>query len=223
VENDPYLDKRKQMVAWQIERRGVFDPRVLSAMQSIPRHLFVPLENREEAYEDYPLPIGYSQTISQPYIVGLMTSLLQLQGVEKVLEIGTGSGYQAAVLAQVARQIISIEYVPQLAVRAQKTLRELGIHNVEILCQDGSGGYPDGAPYQGILVTACAPQLPQPLLDQLELNSRLVIPVGEYSNQILQIWEKDKAGNISSRDHIPVSFVPLRGKWGKKYTAYDQQ
>jgi protein-L-isoaspartate(D-aspartate) O-methyltransferase len=222
VENDPYLDKRKRMVDWQIERRGVFDPRVLSAMQSIPRHLFVPLENRDEAYEDYPLPIGYNQTISQPYIVGLMTGLLHLQGDEKVLEIGTGSGYQAAVLARVARQIISIEYVSQLAIRAQKILNSLEILNVEVICQDGSGGYPSGAPYQAILVTACAPRIPQPLLDQLDLNSRLVIPVGDYANQILQIWEKDDAGNISSRDHIPVSFVPLRGKWGKKQMAYDE-
>ena len=215
MEQDPYQTERNRMVDWQIERRGIFDSLVLSAMGKVPRHRFLPPERKDDAYNDYPCPIGYGQTISQPYIVGLMTSLLELHGGEKILEIGTGSGYQAAILAQIAGQVISIEMVPQLAERARATLYDLDISNVQIILQDGSGGYPLESPYGGILVTACAPRLPDPLIDQLASGARLVIPVEDNYGQVLQIWEKDADGEVTFTNHIPVTFVPLHGKWGR--------
>lgn len=175
----------------------------------------MPPDKKGEAYEDYPCPIGYNQTISQPYIVALMTSLLELHGGEKVLEIGTGSGYQAAVLSQIASRVVSLEIISELAARSASLLHDLGISNVEVICQDGSGGYPPESPYDGILVTACAPTFPHPLLDQLSPGSRVVIPVEDAYGQILQIWEKDSQGQVSTRNHIPVAFVPLRGAWGR--------
>ena len=211
-----YQKERDRMVTWQIERRGIYDEKVLQVMRSVPRHEFVPPGLQAESYTDYPLPIGVEQTISQPYIVALMSSLLELKGNELVLEIGSGSGYQAAVLSRLAKRVIGLEIIPDLADKARVTLGRCGISNVEIHCQDGSGGYPDGAPYHGILVAACAPEVPQVLLDQLHPGGRLVIPVGNHTEQILQIWKKDLDGNIEVTDHIPVAFVPLRGKWGFK-------
>lgn len=213
---DDFQNARERMVFWQIERRGVFDERVLEAMRSVPRHRFVPRHLDIEAYSDYPLPIGHEQTISQPYIVALMSSLLELTPDARVLEIGTGSGYQTAILSKLAGKVISLEIIPELAKQARQTLAECDIQNVEIHCRDGSGGYPDCAPYEGILVAACAPRVPGVLLEQLREGGRLVIPVGDHWQQLLQIWMKSLTGEISKTDHIPVAFVPLRGEWGFK-------
>jgi protein-L-isoaspartate(D-aspartate) O-methyltransferase len=195
-------------------RRGVVDELVLAAMRKVPRHHFMPPLLKTDAYADYPSPIGFGQTISQPYIVALMTELLRLRGGERVLEIGTGSGYQAAVLAQIAARVISIERVSELGSQAALALQQAGITNVDVLIQDGSGGYPPEAPYGGILVTACAPAVPDPLLDQLGNDARLVLPVETDFGQVLQVWEKDEFGHLSSRNDIPVAFVPLHGRWG---------
>ncbi len=213
---EDYQEAREKMVTWQIERRGVFDERVLEAMRSVPRHQFVPTRLASEAYSDYPLPIGYEQTISQPYIVALMTSLLDLKPDGKVLEIGTGSGYQTAILCTLAGHVTSLEIIPALAENARQTLKDCDIQNMEIHCQDGSGGYPENAPYDGILVAACAPRVPDVLVAQLREGGKLVIPVGDRWQQILQVWTKDQTGEITESDHIPVAFVPLRGKWGFK-------
>jgi len=201
------------MVETQIQNRGIKDPRVLGAMRQVPRHCFVSAEYQDEAYEDHPLPIGKGQTISQPYIVALMTSLLHLQGDETVLEIGTGSGYQAAVLACLARKVYTIEYIPELCNAARKVLRSLSINNVEVLCADGSNGYPLGAPYSGILVTAAAPNPPASLFDQLTVDGRLVIPVGGPGMQYLQVWTQHN-GSWLADSILPVAFVPLRGEAG---------
>ena len=211
-----FQKERDRMVTWQIERRGVYDEKVLHAMRSVPRHEFVPPALQAESYTDYPIPIGFEQTISQPYIVALMSSLLELEGDEQVLEIGSGSGYQAAILSRLAKRVSGLEIIPDLADKARVTLGRCGYFNVEIHCQDGSGGYPKDAPYHGILVAACTPEVPQVLLDQLHPGGRLVAPVGNRTEQVLQIWKKDLEGKIDVTDHIPVAFVPLRGKWGFK-------
>lgn len=210
---EPYAFERRQMVADQIERRGLRNPRLLKAFRSVPRHEFVPEEFRYRAYDDGPLPIGWGQTISQPYIVALMTSLLDLNGGETVLEIGAGSGYQAAILAMMAHQVFTIERLPELTERAKSTLARLGYRNVAVLCADGSLGWPEAAPYQAIMVTAAAATLPQPLADQLAEGGRLVLPVGDYYGQMLQLWTREPGG-MAHENIIPVSFVPLRGKYG---------
>lgn len=203
------------MVSTQIERRGVTTQRVLEAMRTIPRHLFVPEELQDMAYEDYPLPIGYGQTISQPYIVALMTSLLGLEGKEKVLEIGTGSGYQAAVLSQVAQEVHSVEIIPQLATQAAQRLTSLGYLNVQVHCADGSLGWPAAAPYDAVLVTASAPAVPQVLLQQLTPWGTLVLPVGGRGYQYLERWTFEQ-GTWQPESILPVAFVPLRGKYDWK-------
>jgi len=208
-----FEEAREWMVSAQIARRGVNAPQVLDAMRSIPRHRFVPDESQAYAYDDTPIPIGQGQTISQPYIVALMTQLLQLQGDEVVLEIGTGSGYQAAVLASIAKTVHTVEMLPELFERASRILGELGYSNILLHGGDGSQGWPKASPYQGILVTAAAPKPPQALLDQLADGGRLVIPVGSRGSQVLQVWEKVKGG-FSHEDILPVTFVPLRGKSG---------
>jgi protein-L-isoaspartate(D-aspartate) O-methyltransferase len=208
-----FEQERLQMVALQIEKRGLRSPRLLEAFRRVPRHRFVPLEYQAEAYEDHPLPIGSGQTISQPYIVALMTDLLRLEGYETVLDIGTGSGYQAAILAELSARVYSIERHPDLAERARRSLAALDVQNVTVLCQDGSGGLPDFAPYQGILVAAAAPSVPQPLLDQLATGGRLVIPVGGRSGQDLEVWERSASG-LDYRTVAAVAFVPLRGSLG---------
>jgi protein-L-isoaspartate(D-aspartate) O-methyltransferase len=210
-----YELERKQMVHQQIAHRGLYDPRLLSAFEAIPRHLFVPPEYRRYSYEDGPLPIGFNQTISQPYIVALMTNLLELQGREHVLEVGTGSGYQAAILSQLAMDVHTIEIIPYLAAGAEKLLIELGCQHVHCHLGDGSLGWPVDAPYDGILVTAAAPSVPQELLDQLAEGGRLVLPVGVGGYQKLDIWRKEK-GNFKQQTSIGVAFVPLRGKRGWK-------
>jgi len=208
-----FQEERKHMVENQISRRGVKDPRVLSAMRKVPRHRFIPSEYNHLAYTDGPLPIGNRQTISQPYIVALMTELLRLKGHEKVLEIGTGSGYQAAVLAHMADEVHSIERHRKLAAKSAKILANLGLDNVKVHTGDGTLGLPKQAPFDAIIVTAAAPNLPAPLLDQLVEGGCLVIPVGSRGSQFLERWTR--AGESSQReDIIPVAFVPLIGKHG---------
>jgi len=205
--------ERLRMVQAQIEARGVRDPRVLAAMSEVPRHLFVTAEQRHLAYVDGPLPIGDGQTISQPYIVALMSELLELDGSERVLEVGTGSGYQAAVLARLAGQVYTLERIPELAEKARLRLDDLGCANVNVRIGDGSQGLPEHAPYDGILVTAAAPRVPESLKAQLADGGRLVLPVGGRAGQILERWRRD--GRAFQVERIaPVAFVPLIGTNG---------
>lgn len=201
--------KRQAMVDGQIARRGVKDSQVLAAMRKVPRHVFVPDDMKEYAYSDGPLSIGYRQTISQPYIVALMTELLELKGTETVLEIGTGSGYQAAVLAEIARQVYSIEIVAPLAKRAQETLDTLGYGNVSIKAGDGYHGWQEHAPFDGIILTAAPPEVPKPLIEQLKENGRLVVPEGKYYQELRVYIKRD--GYLEKKDVIPVRFVPMTG------------
>ena len=208
-----FTTARRRMVQTQIADRGVGDKRVLAAMRTIPRHAFLSKELWAEAYQDKPLPIGYGQTISQPYMVGLMSSLLELQGTEKVLEIGTGSGYQAAVLGALAAEVHSVERIPELAAAAQQKLAALHFDNVTVHVGDGSLGWPEAAPYDGILVTAGAPAFPPDLPEQLRDGGRLVIPVGDHWRQILMVWIK-KGEGFEKKEILPVVFVPLKGAQG---------
>ncbi len=205
--------QRQAMVTSQIAGRGIHDERLLAAYRHIPRHCFVLPEEMDDAYQDCPLPIGCGQTISQPFITAKMTELLQLTGSEVVLEVGTGSGYQAAILSCLAARVHTIEVQPDLASRARHVLADLGLTNVTVHQGDGSLGLPDFAPYQGILVTAAAPMTPRPLLDQLAIHGRLVIPVGNRSVQVLQMMQRTPEGFAQS-GLIPVVFVPLRGMNG---------
>ncbi len=188
MDGEMYAADRERMVKEQLEKRGIRDPRVLEAMRQVPRHRFVPPENRHLAYADGPLPIGEGQTISQPYIVALMSQLLQIDAREKVLEIGTGSGYQAAVLAHLAEIVYTIERYASLAQKAEAKLRELGIDNVHVHVGDGTKGWPEEAPYDGIIATAGSPEVPRPLLEQLSDEGRLVLPVGRKRGQVLERW-----------------------------------
>ena len=200
---------REQMVRQQIADRGIQDPAVLRAMRTVPRHLFVPPEEASRAYEDCPLPIGYDQTISQPYIVAFMTELLHPGKGQKILEIGTGSGYQAAVLAEIVDTVFTIEIVGPLATEAEARLRSLRYGNVVVRHGDGYVGWQEHAPFDGIVVTAAAEEIPQPLIDQLKEGGRMVIPKGEaWTIQVLTLVEK-RNGRISMRDIAPVRFVPL--------------
>jgi len=210
---DEYSRLRAEMVAEQIARRGLHQPRLLEAFNQVQRHLFMPLPVRQHAYEDRPLPIGKGQTISQPYIVALMTSLLALNGDEAVLEIGTGSGYQAAILSEMAQTVHTIERYQELADTARARLVRLGYYNVQVHCADGSSGWPEAAPYQAIIVTAAAAATPRPLFEQLAEGGRLVLPVGGSQGQTLQLWTRE-AGRLDFQDVLPVSFVPLRGEFG---------
>jgi len=212
---DPYAEERQRMVAEQIAWRDVDDERVLDAMRTVPRHLFVPPEFQNLAYSDGPLRIGEGQTISQPYIVALMTELLELEGDEKVLEIGTGSGYQAAILSHLADEVHSIERHESLAKRARQNLAEVGANNVHIHIGDGSKGLPQHAPFEGIIVTASAPEVPQPLIDQLADEGCLVLPVGGRASQVLQQWKR-RGEDLSHESVAPVAFVPLLGEHGWK-------
>jgi protein-L-isoaspartate(D-aspartate) O-methyltransferase len=204
--------ERERMVDEQLAGRGVTDPRVLAAMRRVPRHRFVQEALRARAYGDHPLPIGEDQTISQPFIVGLMTSLLELTGREKVLEIGTGSGYQTAVLAAVARRVCSIERLPRLAERARTLLESLGYDNVWIRVGNGALGWPDQAPFDRIIVTAGGPAIPPPLVQQLAEGGRMVLPVGSPENQTLTVVD-NVAGEIRQRTHGECKFVKLVGKY----------
>jgi protein-L-isoaspartate(D-aspartate) O-methyltransferase len=205
--------RRDAMVAEQLRKRGIKDERVLQAMRDVPRHRFVPERYRRLAYEDMPLPIGEEQTISQPLMVALMTEALQLRGQERVLEIGTGSGYQAAILSRLARTVFSLERLPQLAAQARATLAALGILNVHVLVGDGSLGLPEHAPYDAIIVTAGAPQVPPPLLEQLNVGGRLVVPVGNRLEQALVRVTKTSGGQ-RTESLGGCRFVPLIGAQG---------
>jgi len=202
------------MVETQIVARGVRDARVLAAMRDVPRHLFVDGAHQGEAYEDHPLPIAGNQTISQPYIVALMTELLDLQPGDRVLEIGTGSGYQSAVLSRLAREVYSIEIVPELARASSERLRQLGFTNVTVKEGDGYRGWPEHAPFDGIVVTAAPPRIPEPLLDQLAPGGRMVIPVGDFFQE-LKVFTKEKNGKVTEKDILPVRFVPMTGEIAK--------
>ena len=204
--------ERERMVDEQLKRRGITDARVLDAMRRIPRHRFVEEGLAHNAYEDHPLPIGEGQTISQPYIVALMTSLLGLTGQEKVLEVGTGSGYQTAVLGALARRGCSIERLPRLAERARATLETLGVANVWIRVGNGALGWPDEAPFDRILVAAGGPSVPPPLVEQLVEGGRLVLPVGSAEDQVLTVVER-AGGETRTRQCGECKFVKLVGKY----------
>ncbi len=213
MDDDAFALERDRMVDDQLRRRDITDPRVLAAMRQVPRHRFIRAADRHLAYADSPLPIGMRQTISQPYIVALMTQWLEPHPDDQVLEIGTGSGYQAAIVARLVRQVISVERIPELAAEARRILAELGVNNVEVVEGDGTCGYPDGAPYAGILVTAGAPRVPDALRRQLAEQGRLVLPVGSRDGQMLERWTR--RGDDFHRERIaPVAFVPLIGEQG---------
>jgi protein-L-isoaspartate(D-aspartate) O-methyltransferase len=217
VDEAYFAKQRKAMVTDQIIARGIRDSLLLQALLEVPRHRFVPYEYINMAYTDGPLPIGQGQTISQPYIVALMTELLNLSGNENVLEVGTGSGYQAAVLARMADRVYTIERHADLAERAERTLQELGVCNVQVHVGDGSVGLPKYAPYEAIMVTAAAPKVPKPLFEQLAPDGRLVIPVGASGAQDLQCWHREGEGDdFQCESVLPVAFVPLRGEHGWK-------
>jgi protein-L-isoaspartate(D-aspartate) O-methyltransferase len=201
---------RERMVQTQIEARGVTDVRVLAAMRAVPRHELVPEELREHAYEDHPLPIGHGQTISQPYVVAVMSEALDLDASERVLEVGTGSGYQAAVLGHLAKEVYSIEIVEPLAVSAQADLARLGYGNVHVRHGDGYRGWPEHAPFDAIVVTAAPDHVPQPLVEQLALGGRLVIPVGTGVQELLRIT-RDETG-VHEERLLGVRFVPMTGE-----------
>ena len=204
------------MVQAQLRGRDIVDERVLEVMGIVPRHEFVPNDMRKHAYADGPIRLEKGQTISQPYIVALMAQLLELEGEETVLEIGTGSGYQAAVLSMLAAKVYSLERIPELAGPAKERLGKLGFDNVEVLERDGSSGLSEHAPYPAIVVTAAAPKPPQPLQDQLAPSGRLVVPVGSQEGQVLELWRKGKGGAMSQERIAPVAFVPLMGEHGWK-------
>ena len=210
---DSFDAARQTMVQQQLVARDIDDPRVLEAMRKVPRHRFVPEEHEAHAYLDQPLPIGHDQTISQPYIVALMTQLARPAPGDRVLEVGTGSGYQAAVLAELAAEVYSIEIVTPLATRAALLLRRLGYSNFAVRSGDGYAGWPEHAPFDAIVVTAAPERIPAPLLEQLAPGGRLVIPVGPmHSTQQLRVVEKDAQGRLHERSVSPVRFVPLTGE-----------
>lgn len=210
MSEEDYRALREEMVERQIERRGVRDRSVLRAMRTVPRHLFVPEELRSQAYGDFPLPIGHGQTISQPYIVALMSEALELGGDEKVLEIGTGSGYQAAILGELAARVFSIEIVAPLAERASLLLREMGYANVETRTGDGYAGWPEEAPFDAIILTAAPAEIPAPLIEQLAVGGRLLAPVGEEAQELVLV-SRDREG-LEQRSLIRVRFVPMTGE-----------
>jgi protein-L-isoaspartate(D-aspartate) O-methyltransferase len=211
--DDSRTRERLLMVETQIASRGIRDPRVLEAMRGVPRHAFIPAELASAAYHDRPLPIGHGQTISQPYIVALMTELLTLQPGDHVLEIGTGSGYQAAILAHLSAEVISIERIEPVAERARKLLADLGITNITIIVGDGTEGYSPAAPYDGIIITASTPEIPPPLKEQLADRGRLVAPVGGRDLQELVRLVRH-GGEIEEESFGGVMFVPLIGRHG---------
>jgi protein-L-isoaspartate(D-aspartate) O-methyltransferase len=209
-----FQSMKEEMVETQIRARGIKDETVLNAMLKVDRHEFVPEGARHLAYSDRPLPIGEGQTISQPYIVALMTELLELKKGDRVLEIGTGSGYQAAILAELANHLYTIEIIESLGRSAEGLLRKLGYKNITVKIGDGYIGWEEFAPFDAIIVTAAPPHIPQPLLDQLKERGRLVIPVGDYYQELKKITKVK--GEIKSQDIIPVVFVPMTGEHVKK-------
>lgn len=211
--DDAFARQRTTMVADQIAARGVRDARVLRAMERVPRHLFVPKHDAPCAYEDRAMPIGCAQTISQPYMVALMCELLDVEPHHRVLEVGAGSGYQAAVLAQLAAEVYAVEIVPELVTGAQRLMRDLGYDNVHIQVSDGTLGLPEAAPFDRIIVAAAAPAIPPPLVDQLVGGGRIVAPVGSRETQTVRVGTKLPHG-LETYDSIGCVFVPLRGRHG---------
>jgi protein-L-isoaspartate(D-aspartate) O-methyltransferase len=210
---DPFAAARNYMVDTQIKVRGISDPRVLTAMRRVPRHKFIPGHLWDQAYNDYPLPIGEDQTISQPYIVALMTEILEPRAGDRVLELGTGSGYQAAILAELVAEVYSIDRMANLSARAQQVLTDLGYQNIHLKVGDGTLGWPEEGPFDAILVTAGAPQVPRPLVEQLALDGRLVIPVGDQYSQTLTLVRQTREG-VKYEYHGGCRFVRLIGKYG---------
>jgi protein-L-isoaspartate(D-aspartate) O-methyltransferase len=207
---DPHQAARERMVSYHLAARGISDERVLEAMRNVPRHELVPDEMKGYAYADHPLPIGEDQTISQPYIVAFMTMHLQLEGDERVLEIGTGSGYQAAVLAELCAEVFSIEIIPALARRARNDLERLGYDNIHLRQGDGYRGWPEEAPFDAIIVTAAPDHIPQPLVDQLKVGGRMVLPLGSYFQELILVTREEEGVR-----HTPLSgvrFVPMTGE-----------
>lgn len=213
LDNDRHEAARDLMVRQQIKARGITDSLVLGAMKTVPRHLFMPAEMRRYAYDDTPLAIGFGQTISQPYIVALMTELLHPRPSHRVLEIGTGSGYQTAILAEIVEQVYTIEIVPELQERTEKIFQQLGYANIHARLGDGYAGWPEEAPFDGVIVTAAPELVPQPLLYQLAADGRLVIPVGDYY-QYLEIYAKTD-GRFTVEQNVPVRFVRMTGRADK--------
>ena len=214
--DDVFTQQRKDMVEQQIIRRGVASQLVLDAMLKVERHQFVPTKYQSEAYRDYPLPIGAGQTISQPYIVAFMTEALDLKATDKILEVGTGSGYQAAVLAEICDSVFSIEIIDMLAEQAGKALKKLNYHNVYLKHGDGYEGWPGHAPYDAIIVTCAPTHVPDPLKDQLAEGGKMIIPVGKSFTQELVLLEKKK-GKLVRKQVLPVRFVPMLDPQGDKY------
>lgn len=213
--NTRYAEQRQAMVHEQLRRRGVKDERVLQAMALVPRHEFVPPQLREQAYGDEPLGIGGGQTISQPYIVASMTAALGLSGSERILEVGTGSGYQAAILSLVAKEVYTIESRQELAATAAERLQRLGFHNVHVHCGDGTLGLKELAPFDAILIAAAAPAVPQPLLEQLDEGGRMIVPIGPEEQQHLLLVTRH-GNDFISQQREPCRFVPLIGQHGWK-------
>jgi protein-L-isoaspartate(D-aspartate) O-methyltransferase len=205
-----YAARRHRMVSTQIVRRGIRDQRVIEAMRETPRHLFVPERFRVMAYDDSPVPIGFEQTISQPYIVAYMLQSLKLRGIEKVLEIGGGSGYQSALLARLCEKVYTMEIIPELAARAEALIKQLGLANVKIRCGDGYHGWPKAAPFDRIAVSAAPSQVPPPLVEQLPAGGRMILPLGDFDQRLLLV-HKTATGKIFRRKLVPVKFVPMTG------------
>jgi protein-L-isoaspartate(D-aspartate) O-methyltransferase len=207
---DRYTELRHQMVDWQIVKRGVKNKQVLDAMRRVERHKFVPKQTQRYAYHDEPLPIGHGQTISQPYIVAYMTEALDLKQNDKVLEIGTGSGYQAAILAEIVRDVFTIEIVQPLAVTAREILSDQKYSNIHCRTGDGYMGWPEEAPFDGIMITAAPPEIPEPLMNQLKEGGRMIVPVGTSFQQLILITNKN--GKLVRQSLLPVRFVPMTGE-----------
>ncbi|MEZ5966009.1 MAG: protein-L-isoaspartate(D-aspartate) O-methyltransferase [Planctomycetota bacterium] len=212
--DDPFVAERRSMVETHLAARGIRDARVLAAMRTVPRHRFVPEAERARAYSDAALPIGFGQTISQPYVVARSLEALALGGTERVLEVGTGCGYQAAVLAELAAEVFTVEIVPELAAIAVATLGALCYRNVHVRVGDGGEGWPDRAPFDAIVVAAAAPEVPRSWLRQLSRGGRMVAPVGD-AKQTLLLLQKPGAGEVVRQPLLPVRFVPLRGRFGR--------
>ena len=211
---DPESQARDRMVRTQIAARGIRDPRILEAMRQIPRESFVDERYRREAYADHPLPIGDGQTVTQPYVAALMTELLDIQPSDRVLEIGTGSGYESAILSRLASRVYSIEILPEIARKAEEKLRSLHCENIEFRVGDGYRGWPEAAPFDAIIVTAAPRKIPEPLLQQLAPSGRMVIPVGDFYQE-LKVFAKAADGTVSEKSVLPVRFVPMTGEAAK--------